>query len=81
MAVRFALRSWGWERFLNPKVGSPAYSIGERTQITYGCENQQGFCLPGKDGWRYRKPLKEPMHKISFAATYPGLQQREGRVD
>ena len=28
-----------------------------------------------------RAPLKGPMNKIAFAATYPGFWQREGRVD
>ena len=50
------------------------------TQITSSCEKQKGFCLLGRDGQRCRKPLKGPTHKISFAATYAGLQQREGRV-
>ena len=66
-----------------PKLGSPDYRnrAGKGTQITSGCEKQWGFCTPGGDGWSCRELLKGPMDKIVFAATYPGLQQVEGRVD
>ena len=69
---------WG----LNSKLRSPAHSTRNKkgTQITSGCEQQWSFCPPGRDGKRCRQPLKRPMHKILFASTYPGLQQREGRV-
>ena len=30
---------------------------------------------------RHTDSFKKPMHKISFAAIYPGFQQRKGRVD
>ena len=50
-------------------------------QIKYNYEKQQGFCPPGRNSYRCREPVKVPTHKISFAATYPGLWQRKGRVE
>ena len=62
-------------------IPSIQHQSWKRAQITPSCEKQQGFCLPWSYDWRYREPLKGPMHKISFAATYPGLWQRKGRVE
>ena len=28
------------------------------------------------NGWKHKESFKGPVHKISFAATYHGLQQR-----
>ena len=42
------------------------------TQITSTCNKHRGFCLPGRDGWRFREPLTGSTHKISFVATYLG---------
>ena len=66
----------------NPQAGLPSIEHQSQTgtQITSSCEKYQGFCPPGRDGWRCREPVKGPMNKISFATTYPGLHQREGRV-
>ena len=73
---------------LNPKLGSSAYST--RTQKKNPPKNKNpdntqlwktvGF-LPARKRWLETEPLKGPMHKISFVATYLGLQQRQGRVE
>ena len=75
----FPLRSVGSK----PQAWLPSlqHQIWKETQITFSCEKQQGFYLPGRDSWRYREPLKGPTHKISFVATYPGLLQRDSRVN
>ena len=64
------------------QVGIPRlqHQYMREMQITSCCEKQQGFCLPGRGFWRLREPLTGPMHKISLAATYPGLWQREVKV-
>ena len=74
---------WGFpQRSVGSKLQVGLPTRGRKgTQITFSCEKQQDFCLPGRDGQKCREPLKGPKHKIPFAATYPGLQQREGRVD
>ena len=56
-----------------PQVALPSlqHQSQKGTQITPSCE--KGFCLPGRDGWRLREPLKGLMHEISFAAIYPRL--------
>ena len=44
----------------NSKLGSlrlQQQSLKE-TQITSSCEKQQGFCLPGRNSWSCREPLK-----------------------
>ena len=76
---RVPLRSVGSKS----QAGLPSlqHQSWKETQKTSSCEKQQGFCLPGTDNWRFREPLKGPTHKISFAAIYPGLWQREGSVD
>ena len=75
----FPLRSVGSK----PQSGLPSlwHRTRKGTQITHICEKLWGFYLPGRDGWRLREPLRGPTHKIPFVAFYPGLQQREGRVD
>ena len=66
-----------------PQAGLPSYSTKTRkgAQLTSSCEKNQGFCPPGRDGWRQRRPLKGPMHKILFATTYFGPWQREGSAE
>ena len=77
----FPLRSWG----LNPKPDFPAQSTRAGKMCPYDicCEKPQSFCPSGRDRvcWRHWYSLKVPAHKISFTATYPELQQREGRVN
>ena len=51
------------------------YQSPKSTQIT---SKWQGYSLPGIDNWRCKELFKGPMHKFSFAATYPGLWQRWG---
>ena len=65
------------------QAGLPSLQHQNRkiTQITSNCEKQQGFCLPWRESWRHRQHLNKKINKISYAATYPWLQQREGRVD
>ena len=46
------------------------------TQITTGGEKQLGCSLPEKDGQRCKEPFKGPVHKVSFAVTCLGFQQR-----
>ena len=35
--------------------------------------------MPEIDSWRRKEPFKGPMHKFSFAATYPEIRQRWGQ--
>ena len=55
-AKGFAWEVWG----PNYKLASPDYITKTRkaTQIPSSYEKQQHFCIPGKDGWRFREPLK-----------------------
>ena len=75
----FPLRSVGFK--FQVELPSLKHQSWKGTQIMSSDEKQQGLCLPGRDGWRQRVPLHGPTHKISFAAIYPGLWQREGSVD
>ena len=43
----------------------------EGTQMTSRCEKWQDSCLPGRNSWRHRRPLKGPRHKILFVAWAP----------
>ena len=88
--------SWSSGGIFQWPGGSPLRSVGSKaqarfstlqhrsqkeTQITSSSEKPQGFCLPGRDDWRVREPLKGPAHKTEFVATYPGHWQKEGPVD
>ena len=78
-AGRFPLRSVGSKS----QAGFPILQdqSWKGIQITSSCVKKQGFCLLGGDCWKHRHPLKGPMHTIFFAATYPGLLQRESKVE
>ena len=56
----FSLRSVGSKH----QAGLPSLQNQARkgTQITSSCEKQQAFCLPGRNGWICREPLKGPTH-------------------
>ena len=60
-----------------PKAGllSLQQQSWKGTQVISSFEKQQGFYLPGRDGWRHREPIKVPTHTILFAAYYHVLQQ------
>ena len=66
---------------LNPKLASLAYSTrtGKGTQITYGCEKQQGFCPSERDSWRNRDPLKGPTQKNSICSHLPWAPAQGGQ--
>ena len=64
-----------------PGLPSLQHQTRKGTQITSNCEKQQGVCLPKRDSWSHREPLKGPRHIISFAVPYLGLQQSGDRVD
>ena len=53
----------------------------EGTRITSSCEKQCGFCLPRKNSWTHKEPLKGLRDKTSFVVTYPGLWEKEGIVE
>lgn len=84
----FPWENWGWKPRLGSGPQTRAPEPGRGTHITYGCE-KWAFCPQGRDRspqGRDRNPLesrhnlKRPMH-ILFAATHPGLQGKEGRID
>ena len=59
------------------EIPSLEHQSPKSTQIT---SKWQGYSLPGIDNWRCKELFKGPMHKFSFAATYPGLWQWCGGV-
>ena len=76
----------GWLDPLKRKGSKPVGGIPslerqnpKSTEITTSGEKQQGCSLPEREGWRHKEPFKGPTHKLSFAATYPGLWQRWGQ--
>ena len=79
----FPLQSMGSQ--LQAGLPSPrGREPGIGTHVTTGCENQWVFCPPGREESlleTHRGPLNGPTHKILFAATYTGPQQRKGGVD
>ena len=77
MAREFPLRRVGSKS----QTGLPSiqHQSWTGTQKTSSCEKQHTFCLPRRDGWGHTETLKGPTQKISFAASYHGVQVREER--
>ena len=65
----FPLRSARYKLQAGPP--SQQHHSQKGIQKISSCEKWQGFCLPRKDDWRHREPLKGQTHTISFVTTYP----------
>ena len=77
MGGGFPLRTMGSE----PQAGLPSlqHQSQKGPQITPSCGKQQGFYLPGRNGWRHRKPYKRVNAQTFICSHLPCASAERGQ--